>query len=689
MAGEFPRDTPVPNEGSGAAGATFAPDLRAEWLETDGLGGFSSGTVGGVRTRRYHATLIAATTPPTGRVALVSGFDAWVVADGLRFPISAQRYVGAARLEGQRCLEAFALRPWPTWTYRIGPAVQVIHELFANRGAPRVVLSWRLARRVAGTRLVVRPFLSARDYHALRREDPAFCFSAEETGCGIVWRPYDALPPILARTNGRYRHEPYWYREFLYEDERDRGFDAVEDLGSPGEFEWSLSRGRAVLILEACVDGVGEAPLEGREVVDAARRLGESEKARRGSYSSELERSAQAYLVRRGRGGSIVAGYPWFADWGRDTFIAVRGLCLATGRLDEARDILLAWADAVSEGMLPNRFPDVGDEPEFNSADASLWYVVGVHEYLRATRRAGGRRARGDRFTLARAVDAILRGYASGTRFGIRAGSDGLLAAGVPGQQLTWMDAKIGDRVVTPRVGKPVELQALWLNALRIGAETSAEWKAPLRAGLASFGERFWNPDLGCLYDVVDADHRPGAVDAAFRPNQIFAAGGLPFAVLDLPRCRMVVDAVEARLLTPLGLRSLAAGEAGYRPTYVGGPEERDEAYHQGTVWPWLMGPFVEAWVRVRSGTRAAREDARERFLAPLLEHLGVAGLGHISEIADAEAPHAPRGCPFQAWSLAEALRLERVVLAPGPAAAWPAPDDWPPDRGLIEAVPV
>ncbi len=668
--------------------ASTMPDLRAEWLETDGLGGFATGTVGGVRTRRYHATLLAATTPPTGRVALVNGFDAWILREGRRFPISAQQYVGAARVEDQDHLESFSLRPWPTWTYRLEEGVRVIHELFVTRGAPRVVLSWRLAARSARTRLVVRPFLSARDYHALRHEDPAFRLCAEEVGGAVVWRPYEVLPAILARSNGRYRHEPYWYRSFLYEDERDRGFDCVEDLASPGEFEWSLSRGQAVLILEAGIEHDGSSPGDTGDVLGAARRMREAERIRRRSLGSDLERSAESYFVRRGRGGSIVAGYPWFADWGRDTFIALRGLCLATGRLDDARDILLAWADAVSEGMLPNRFPDLGDEPEFNSADASLWYVVAVYEYLRATRGPGGRRARGDRFTLTRAVDAILRGYASGTRFGIRADSDGLLAAGVPGQQLTWMDARIGDRVVTARIGKPVELQALWLNALRIGAETSSEWKDPLRAGLESFRERFWNPDGGCLYDVVDADHRPGAVDAAFRPNQVFAAGGLPFAVLYLSRSRRVVDAVEARLLTPLGLRSLAPAEPGYRPAYEGGPEERDGAYHQGTVWPWLMGPFVEAWVRVRSDTQAVRREARERFLAPLIEHLGVAGLGHISEIADAEPPHVPRGCPFQAWSLGEALRLERVVLAPGPSVAWPAPDDWP-ARAVVEAASV
>ena len=320
----------------------------------------------------------------------------------------------------------------------------------------------------------------------------------------------------------------------------------------------------------------------------------------------------------------------------------MRGLCLATGRRDEARSILLEWAGAVSEGMLPNRFPDRGEAPEYNSVDASLWYAVAVHE------------TGADEPRLREAVDAILEGYARGTRHGIGADADGLLRAGEPGVQLTWMDAKVGDRVITPRIGKPVEVNALWINALRIGGP---RWKELHDRALASFTERFWNEARGCLFDVVDPE------DAAFRPNQVLAVGGLPFPVLEGERARRVVDAVEERLWTPVGLRSLAPGEPGYAPRYRGGVAERDGAYHQGTVWPWLLGPFVEAWVRVRGGGARARKQARRRFLEPLLRHLDAAGVGHLPEIADADAPHLPRGCPFQAWSLGEALRLDRLVL--------------------------
>ena len=339
-------------------------------------------------------------------------------------------------------------------------------------------------------------------------------------------------------------------------------------------------------------------------------------------------------------------------------------MCLAAGRLEEAREIFIEWAGAISEGMLPNRFPDRREEPEYNSVDASLWYVIAVHDFLEATASSRKRLPRRDSERLRVAVEAILEGYSRGTRYGIRLDHDGLLAAGTPGVQLTWMDAKVGDRVVTPRIGKPVEVQALWLNALKAGSRFSKRWEEPFQIGLQAFQSRFWNEPGGFLFDIVDVDHTAGAVDAAFRPNQIFAIGGLPFPVLEGERARRVVEAVEARLLIRIGLRSLAPGEPGYVGHYGGGPLQRDSAYHQGMAWPWLIGPFVEAWVRVHGSTAEVRRDARERFVAPLYRHLDEAGLGHVSEIADAEPPFTPRGCPFQAWSLGEILRLEHSVLA-------------------------
>jgi predicted glycogen debranching enzyme len=315
--------------------------------------------------------------------------------------------------------------------------------------------------------------------------------------------------------------------------------------------------------------------------------------------------------------------------------------------------------------MVPNRFPDASEQPEYNAVDASLWYVITAYELVQAARADGIALAAAEQQRLQHAISQIVVGYRAGTRFGIRMDADGLLAAGVPGVQLTWMDAKVGDWVVTPRIGKPVEVQALWLNALRIAGSSWPEYCALYRHALASFQLRFWNEAAGCLYDVVDVDHVAGRNDPAVRPNQILAVGGLPYQVLVEPYARRVVDMVERRLLTPLGLRSLAPGEPGYAPHYGGGVPERDGAYHQGTAWPWLIGPFVEAWLRVRGDTAEAKREADQRFLSPLRDHLGVAGLGHVSEIADGDAPHRPGGCPFQAWSLGELLRASRLVEVP------------------------
>ncbi len=635
---------------------------RNEWLEADGLGGFASGTTGGVRTRRYHALLMAAVTPPTGRVALVNGFDAWVEVDGGSLPLTTQRYgPDVLHPDGATRIAAFTPEPWPTWRYDLANGLTIEHEVFAVPGTPTVVVTWRArGRRKRGT-LRVRPFLSGRDIHALHHENPAFRFDADVESERVAWRPYDGLPGITSIANGAYTHDPSWYRNFVYAEERARGLDFVEDLGSPGVLSWDLADGDAVWVLTAQVPGEPAASID-TPIARWAALTRTKEKRRRGRFPSPLHRAGDAYVVKRGEGKTIVAGYPWFTDWGRDTFIAARGLCLATGRLGDARDILLRWAGEVSEGMLPNRFVEQGDQPEFNSVDAALWYVIAAHEYLAAHERGKKRGAVPDRKALHEAIDAILTGHERGTRHNIRMDDDGLLAAGAPGLQLTWMDAKVGDWVVTPRIGKPVEIQALWINALNIGSALSPHWGELAERARRSFGKRFWDPERRFLYDVIDVDHRPGTVDASLRPNQILAVGGLPCPVLEGDPARQVVAAVQEHLWTPLGPRSLAPGEPGYRPHYEGGVVERDGAYHQGTVWPWLAGPFIEAWVRVRGGSAAARKEARRRFVEPLLAHLRDGGIGHVSEIADADPPHTPRGCPFQAWSVGELLRAIAVL---------------------------
>ena len=638
--------------------------MQDEWLEADGLGGFASGTVSGIRTRRYHALLLTATKPPAGRLVLVNGFDASVETPGGIYDISSQLYPpDVMHPDGAKRVVEFEPEPWPKWLFALEDGTKIQQEIFAVNGASIVALSWRALTGTEKATLTVRPFLSGRDYHSLHHENPQFRFQTETRENKIIWHPYSGIPGIIAVHNGHYQHRPDWYRNFVYEEERQRGLDFNEDLAAPGSFRFELSSNEGILIFSAA-GFAGNYPAAEQSAEKLIADLRASEQKRRAAFSTPLDRAADAYLVKRGKGKTIVAGYPWFTDWGRDTFISLRGLCLATGRLDVARDILLEWSGVVSEGMLPNLFPDQGDRPEYNSVDASLWYIVAVHDFLDATQSNGGMVSQWQKQSLQTAVDSILTGYFQGTRYGIRMDQDGLLAAGVPGVQLTWMDVKVGDWVVTPRIGKAVEIQALWLNALWIASQFSEKWKEPLARGLECFRRRFWNSQAGYLYDVVDADHQPGKLDASFRPNQIFAVGGLPLQILVGVEAGQMVEVVERHLWTPLGLRSLAPAEPGYTARYQGGVRERDGAYHQGTVWPWLIGPFVEAWVRVRGGDEAAKRQARGRFLAPLSEHLNHAGLGHVSEIADADQPHTPRGCPFQAWSLAELLRLDRIVLA-------------------------
>jgi len=631
-------------------------DTQSEWLEPDGLGGFASGTTSGIATRRYHALLLAAQHPPSSRTVLVNGFRAWLETPSGEVQLTRHHFAPDVRTDADVEIESFTAEPWPSLRYvsRSSDLV-VVQELFVLHGSPTALVSFRLEGEQRGVKLCVRPFLSGRNFHSLHCENSAFCFEPEQSGSRLRFSPYPGVPQVDMLSNGSYTHAPEWYRHFRYAAERERGLDCDEDLAAPGILSFDLSAGPAFWISSAATPGV-TLP-EGVSAEAFFSSSSQRERTRRNAFASPLEKAANSYLVARGRGRTIIAGYPWFGDWGRDTFIALRGLCLATGRLDEAREILVEWSQAVSEGMLPNLFPDGDGQPEYNSVDASLWYVIAADEVLNDAG-SSSLLSRSDRQALEDAILAIVSGYRRGTRFGIRCDTDGLLACGEPGVQLTWMDAKVGEYVVTPRTGKPVEIQALWLNALAIAANLAPELSAQLKSAQRSFEPRFWNEASGALNDVVDVDHQHGRVDASIRPNQIFAAGGLPLTLLSPDRARRVIDTVERQLLTPLGLRSLAPSDPAYVSHYQGGVWQRDTAYHQGTVWPWLMGPFVEAWLKSRGNTVNAKREAAQRFAAPLLAHLNRAGIGHVSEIADAQAPHTPRGCPFQAWSVSELVRI-------------------------------
>jgi len=555
--------------------------LSLEWLEADGLGGFASGTASGIRTRRYHALLLT-TTESGARMVLVNGFDAWIQTPRGRFMLTSQNYgpnvIGG---DGAKRIESFHNNPWPTWTLVCEDGTIIQHEIVVAKNSATMIVSWKLVQGDPNTRLFVRPFLSGRDYHSLHHENNAFNFEPVQRKDQLTWTPYRGVPSVISFANGVYSHGPHWYRNFFYSEESARGLDCIEDLASPGVFTFDLGHDEAIWLLST-EQTSSELDHQCHPLLARALNIRVTEKARRKSFESPTHQAADAYIINSPRGKTIIAGYPWFTDWGRDTFIALRGLCLATGRIDDAAQILLSWAGSVSEGMLPNRFPDHGQKPEYNSVDASLWYVVAVGELFDAIRAERSREF--DLTPLKTAVEQILEGYTNGARFGIHQDDDGLLACGQHGVQLTWMDAKVGDWVVTPRIGKPVEIQALWANALAVGSRFNRKWKRAMKRTIDSFQKQFFNAQTEILYDVIDVNHVKGTVDASLRPNQIFAIGGLPLRLIEGELARSIVDAVEKKLITPIGLRSLAQSD----PAYVG----YYEAAFANVTAPTTKAPF-------------------------------------------------------------------------------------------------
>ena len=473
----------------------------------------------------------------------------------------------------------------------------------------------------------------------------------------VVWHPYSDLPPVRAFHSGGYRHEPHWYRHIQFPVEQQRGLDAEEDWWSPGEFTFDLESGstQTLAFTSETVDRLDVVALSKRE--RSRRNTVRQAAPAADSLASELWCAAEMFLSGRGTQHTVIAGYPWFTDWGRDTFISLPGLCLVTGRLDVAWQVIASFTAHVSEGMVPNRFPDAGEQPEYNTIDASLWFIHAIDRYLAASRDEARVRK-----TAWPAVKQILDGYRRGTRYGIRMGEDGLITGGVSGAQLTWMDAKVGDWVVTPRHGKPVEIQALWVRALEVGetlarrfgeADYADRCRNDRGNAVASFRKRFWYEQGGYLYDVIDG---PEGNDPSLRPNQLYAIS-LVDELVPRDRAQQILRLVEDQLLTPVGLRTLSPQDPRYCGRYEGGVAERDGAYHQGTVWPFLLGTFVTAWIKVHGKKAAALKQARS-FLDGIDAHLKEACLGQVSEIFDAEAPHIPRGCYAQAWSVAEPLRV-------------------------------
>ena len=631
--------------------------LRREWLETNGIGGFASGAINGCNTRRYHGLLVAATKPPVGRFVLLSKLEETLTVNGRAYELSTNRYPGVVHPQGFRFLTQFRLDPFPIFTFSVD-GVELEKELFMVHGQNTTIIKYQLinAPSAARVQLELRPLIAFRDYHNLTHENGAINGRVDTQRELIRVSPYDGLPSLyLANDAVEIERTRHWYRNFEYDAERERGLDFQEDLFNPCVLRFDLNQ-RPTATLIASTE---------RQNVDAARRYEHNEVVRRrqiaehapvkDDFITSLTSAADQYIVSRGDQNSVIAGYHWFSDWGRDTMIALPGLTLPTGRFDIARSILRTFAQHVDQGMLPNRFPDAGETPEYNTVDATLWFFEAVRAYHAYT---------GDLAFVQQepypVLTDIINWHVRGTRYGIKLDTAGLLNSGEPGVQLTWMDAKVGDWVVTPRHGKPVEIQALWYNAICIMEELAAlagdetgRRRYNNMAALTkwSFNHLFWNQSGGYLYDVVNG----GPPDGSIRPNQIFAVS-LPYSMLSPERAKRVVAVVQEHLLTPYGLRSLAPSDPQYHGRYTGDGASRDGAYHQGTVWPWLMGPFISAHIKINGGSKAARRQAEE-WLAPLQEHLADGGLGHISEIFDGDGTHRPVGCIGQAWSIAEVLR--------------------------------
>ncbi len=643
----------------------FDEALRREWLETNGLGGWASSTLTGAHTRRYHGLLVAATHPPVGRMVLLSKLDETLVINNRRYDLSSNRYPGAVHPRGFEHLVSFTRELFPVFEYEVA-GVRLRKTIAAVNGENTTLILYEVLHAPSAVEMELQPFIAYRDYHSMAHANDAIRREAQFANSLFRAQPYESAPELFLSIPGAaFSPQGEWYYNFEYSLEQYRGLEAREDLFTHGVFKRTLQAGERFGII-ASLNNPGDH--DAFQLFNTEKKRREklfSAKISKDEFAKTLTLAADQFIVRRGEDlRTIIAGYHWFSDWGRDTMIALPGICLSTGRFDDARKILRAFAQSASEGMLPNRFPDAGEQPEYNTVDATLWFFIAIHKFLEYT---------GDQTFVREELMPILRDIISwherGTRYNIHVDTDGLLYAGAPGVQLTWMDAKVGDWVVTPRQGKAVEINALWYNALAIYAELARRFGNQIEAQMfcqraeqvkEKFNEAFWNEAAGALYDYVDGEHR----DAALRPNQIFALS-LPFPLLEGAKAKSVFKLVEEKLYTPMGLRSLSASEPGYRPHYGGDQWSRDSAYHKGTVWSWLLGPFVSAMIRVEG--KAGWQRARQ-VIENIKPHLQDAGLGTVSEIFDAEPPHAPHGCMAQAWSVGELLRayLEEITNKAG-----------------------
>ena len=646
-----------------------------EWVVTNGIGGFASGTIAGMLTRRYHGLLLAALKPPLGRTLLLAKVDETVEYEGIYpesgrfYPLYVNRWGnGTVEPNGHHSINRFHLEgTTPVWTFAFGNAL-LEKRIWMQQGANTTYIQYKLVRATGPLTMEAKAFINSRDYHSTTIMND-WELQTELVENGLRFKVHDEERPFFLLSDKMDMvPQSDWYEDFHLSVEEYRGQnDVQEDHLYGASLRAVLQPGESITLVASTEQSPnldGELAYAERQAYEKSL-LEQAQKIHPVPLPGAIEQlvlAADQFIVKRPTahdddGRSVIAGYPWFGDWGRDTMIALPGLTLTTGRPKIAASILRTYAQFVDQGMLPNRFPDAGEHPEYNTVDATLWYFEAIRAYFAATGDAA----------LVRELFPVLQDIVSwhkrGTRYNIHMDeADGLIFAGEEGVQLTWMDAKVDDWVVTPRIGKPVEINALWYNALCILAdfaellgEDAAEFHALSKKVQAGF-VRFWNSEMGYCYDVIDGpddgDEKNG-LDGSLRPNQLFAIS-LPHSPLTAEQQRSAVDACGRHLLTAHGLRSLSADDEAYIGHYGGDRYKRDGAYHQGTVWGWLIGPFVSAHLRVYDDVDAART-----YLEPLMQHhIRNHAAGSLSEVFDGDAPFAPRGCVAQAWSVAEVLRI-------------------------------
>jgi predicted glycogen debranching enzyme len=647
--------------------------VSKEWLITNGIGGYASSTVSGINTRRYPGLLVAATHPPVGRLVMLSKVEDALIIDGTRVDLSTNLY-GESVLhpQGHRNLQHFHLDPFPIYTYA-GEGFVLEKSIYMARGENTVVIEYALTNcsKDAEIQLEIAPLIAFRDYHATTHANADINPNFTESGETITLKPYGDLPALhIAHNANEIVSTGVWYYNFEYSEERARGLDHREDLFSPFTLKVSLKgKSKTTLIASTEPHAVADAATirsaEMRRHHEIERRAAST--GRNADLIRALSVAAEHFIVVRPPFKTVIAGYHWFGDWGRDTMIALPGLLLCTDQPEAAKEILLQFLRHIHGGMLPNRFPDQGETPEYNTVDATLWFVDAIWQYLNFRADARWRREALEliRTQFYPGLKSIIHHHLAGTHYGIHADADGFLWAGDDSTQLTWMDAKVGDIAITPRAGRPVEIQALWYNALRtveefgrtFGDVAAADYCAGVANRLkANFERVFWNAKNDCLYDVVSEL----SADGSIRPNQVLAVS-LRHNLLDPAKTRKVLEIAKKHLLTSYGLRTLAPSDSRYRPRYGGDVWSRDSAYHQGTVWPWLAGPYFASLLRYADNADAAVAEA-QAWLDRFSGHLEEACLGQVSEVFDGEEPHNPGGCIAQAWSVAELLRLAKLV---------------------------